>query len=82
MIVDALIKLVILIVDAFNAILPPWHLEIPGLQAFVAHISRWNAWVPVTELGLMIGIVVSLSGVMIVWKLGKQVVDWIMDVIP
>jgi hypothetical protein len=83
MITDALLNILLALVGGIWSIVPEWDLTIGDQPEFLASwLTQWNAFVPVTELfqisGLVSGVFLAFVGIKMVIK----VVDWIADVIP
>jgi phosphate/sulfate permease len=77
MILDALFNTVRSILEAIFSLLPDWHIDLPvaELHSFIGFIYGTNLWMPVSELGICFGIIVTIVLVLLLFRFVKWVVD-------
>lgn len=81
-ITDLIIQALTALIAFVASLLPPWHLEMPGISPLVSTLSRWDNFVPLTEITQQVTIVVALFAVLVGFKLVIKFMDWLTNIIP
>lgn len=83
MITNLLIDLAHTVIAWLIGVRPAWTVTLPpSIHQFTGLILSLDPVIPATETLTCLGLAATLATAMIGFKWLKQVVDWIMDVIP
>jgi hypothetical protein len=65
------------LLETIFSLLPDWSITLPvaELQEFNGFLYSTNLWMPVTELGVCFGIIVTIVLVLLLFRFVKWVVD-------
>jgi hypothetical protein len=78
MITAALLNFFHAIVSGMWSLVPPWSITVPQeLLSLLTTSAQWNWIAPVTEVGVCLGLGVTLFGALMALKAFKLVVSWI-----
>lgn len=83
MITDAILKLVLTVLQWAWGLVPTWSIAVPSqIDGLVSELSKWNKLVPFSELMSIASLVGSLFLAQVGFKVVVKVIDWITNVIP
>ncbi len=83
MITDALLSFGLIVFNFFWGLLPEWTWTMPPPVGSLITLARSLDWIaPVTEFGQVLGLSCALFAALWGWKLVKQLIDWVMAIIP
>lgn len=83
MITEALVRLVTVLLEGVDAVLPDWDWSLPsGVKQLLGYVLSCDSWLPMSELLTVVGVMLSATVAYVGFKWLVKLIDWIADVIP